>query len=183
MQNISAVNPGEFIRGAIIATATNCHSIQSKAGKTVFKCKLTDGGITVHATSFSRSFHELEGKRVEIEGRGIRRGNDYYGLMGIIVDDKTTFKLIPEPEGVEIVAPAPEPVKSQGNGVSRASKIEGVTVGMAINKAVDLVIASGSVSNERIYQQASDLIRLSRDWKSTRLNSSHVSESRMPSSA
>ena len=161
MQNITAANPGDFIRGAIIATATNCKSIQTKTGKTIFKCKLTDGSITVDATSFSRSFHELEGKRVEIGGKGIRRADDYNGLMGIIVGDKATFKLVAEPEGVEIAAQAPEPVKTQGNGVSKASKIEGVTVGMAINKAVDLVIASGTVSNERIYQQASDLIRLS----------------------
>jgi hypothetical protein len=43
---------------------------------------------------------------------------------------------------------------------SNVSRIEGVTVGMALNKAVDIAINSGNTENDVIWKIASDLVRI-----------------------
>ena len=169
MQNIIATTPGEFVSGSVIGTASACKSLQTKTGKTIFKCTITDGPTVVDCTSFVRSFHELEGKRIEIKGRGIRRGDDYNGKICIVVGDKAVFSINGEAMATQTPAQATEPLKTEGKAIAGPSRVEGVTVGMAINKAVDLSIAQGKVSEENIWHYASMLIRLSAKLQSGQL--------------
>lgn len=161
MQNVIATTPGEFISGSIIGNVSGSKNLDSKSGKRFFKCSITDGATTIEATSFSRSFQDLEGKRVEIKGRGIRRGDDYNGKICIVVGEKAIYGVSGE-AGVTSVSPqTTEPLKTEGKASSGPSRVEGVTVGMAINKAVDIAIAQGGFTNEDIWRHASNLIRLS----------------------
>jgi hypothetical protein len=65
---------------------------------------------------------------------------------------------------------AEEPRNSEGKAVSGPSKVEGVTVGMAINKAVDALIASqADVNAENVWHRASMLIRVAQRLQSGEL--------------
>jgi len=161
MQNVIATTPGEFISGSIVGTVSGSKNLDSKSGKRFFKCSITDGATTIEATSFSRSFQDLDGKRVEIKGRGIRRADDYNGKICIVVGEKAIYGVTGDGGAISVSPEATEPLKSQGKPTSGPSRVEGVTVGMAINKAVDIAIAQGGLTNEDIWRHASNLIRLS----------------------
>jgi hypothetical protein len=36
MNNILSVNPGEYVKGAVVADVSNAKAIQTKSGKTIF---------------------------------------------------------------------------------------------------------------------------------------------------
>lgn len=172
MNNILAVNPGEYVKGAVVADVSNAKAIQTKSGKTIFKATLRDGQNVLDATSFSKTFEHVDGKRVQFSGPGIKRGDDYNGKANVIIGDKVVFKAVGEPTPTQTAPEAPEPRKSEGKAVSVPSRIEGVTVGMAINKAVDALIAeaqgTGSqlVNEENVWRLASDLIRVAQRLQS-----------------
>jgi hypothetical protein len=161
MNNILSVQPGEYVKGAVIADVSNAKAIQTKTGKTIFKATLRDGQHLVEATSFSKTFEHIDGKRVQFSGPGIRRGDDYNGKVGVTFGEKVVFKAVEGSTPSQTAPEAPEPRKNEAKAVSAPSRIEGVTVGMALNKAVDLAIAGGDLSNEAIWHRASALIRLS----------------------
>jgi hypothetical protein len=52
---------------------------------------------------------------------------------------------------------------------TQSTRIEGVTVGMAINKAVDICTKTGDVSEDSIWQRASMLIRIAQKLQSGNL--------------
>ncbi len=172
MNNILAVNPGEYVKGTVTANVSNARPVVTKAGKTIFKCTLRDGQDVVEATSFSKTFEHIDGKRVQFSGMGIRRGDDHGGKACVVIGDKVVFKTVEESAPSQTAPEAPEPRKSEGKAVSGPSRVEGVTVGMAINKAVDALIAeaqgtsSSLVSEENVWRVASDLIRVAQRLQS-----------------
>lgn len=176
MNNILAVNPGEYVKGAVVADVSNAKAIQTKSGKTIFKATLRDGQNVLDATSFSKTFEHVDGKRVQFSGPGIKRGDDYNGKANVVIGDKVVFKAVGEPATTETTAEAPEPRKTEAKAVSGPSRVEGVTVGMAINKAVDALIAesqgtsSSLVNEENVWRVASDLIRVAQRLQSGELH-------------
>ena len=96
-------------------------------------------------------------------GMGIKRGNDYNGVAQVNIGDKTTILAV---EGGAIpVASISQPLAQHLSSVvapapASTSRIEGVTVGMAINKAVDICTKTGDVSEETLWHWSSTLIRL-----------------------
>jgi hypothetical protein len=161
MNNILSVQPGEYVKGAVIADVSNAKAIQTKTGKTIFKATLRDGQHLVEATSFSKTFEHIDGKRVQFSGPGIRRGDDYNGKVGVTFGEKVVFKAVEGSTPSQTAPVAEEPRKTQGNAVSGPSRIEGVTVGMAINKAVDILIdGPDPIGAEELWQTASMIIRV-----------------------
>lgn len=166
MNNIVEVNPGEYVKGTVTANVEGAKALTTKTGKTIFKATLRDGQHTVDATSFSKTFEHVNGKRVQFSGPGIRRGDDYNGRITVVFGDKVVFKPLSEATPTQPAPAAEEPRKTQGNAVSappspQSGRIEGVTVGMAVNKAVDTLIAAGAtVGAENLWQTASMIIRV-----------------------
>lgn len=174
MQNLLDTPCGEFVRGPIEADIVEAKALTSKSGKVFFKAKLRDGQNWAWATSFSRTFEHDEGKRVVFSANGIRRGDDYNGTPQVTIGDKASWKAkgnASTSDGGE-TTPAPQQARNgQGNGTSVAPKaIEGVTVGMAINKGVDLAIARGKPDLATIYELASGLVRLAQGMQSGKLH-------------
>jgi hypothetical protein len=107
---------------------------------------------------------------------GIRRGDDHGGKACVVIGDKVVFKTIEESSPSQTSPEAPEPRKSEGKAVSGPARVEGVTVGMAINKAVDALIAesqgtsSSLVNEENVWRVASDLIRVAQRLQSGELH-------------
>jgi hypothetical protein len=178
MNNILSVNPGEYVKGAVVADVSNAKAIQTKSGKTIFKATLRDGQNVVDATSFSKTFEHVDGKRVQFSGPGIKRGDDYNGKANVIIGDKVVFKAVGEPTPTQPAPEAPEPRKSDSRPIPAPSRVEGVTVGMAINKAVDTLNAQElGVTEEAVWRIASRLIRVA-----TRLQAGDLHASEEPTS-
>lgn len=74
MNNVLAAQPGEYIKGNIVANVSGAKALTSKAGKTFWKATLSEGGLTVDVTSFSKTFEHVNGQRVQFSGPGIKRG-------------------------------------------------------------------------------------------------------------
>jgi hypothetical protein len=126
----------------------------------------------VEATSFSKTFEHIDGKRVQFSGMGIRRGDDHGGKACVVIGDKVVFKAVGEPTPTQPAPEAPEPRKSQGNATPAPSRIEGVTAGMAINKAVDVLNAQQlAVTELAVWQIASRLIRVATRLQAGELHS------------
>ncbi len=161
MNNILSAQPGEYIKGAIIANVSGVKAAQTKAGKTFFKATLTDGVTKVYATSWTQTFEHVDGKRVQFSGPGMKRSDDYQNTPQITFGEKVVFKPVSEATPTQ-TAPAPEePRKIEANAASGPSRIEGVTVGMAVNKAVDILVAKNeSIGADDVWQTASMLIRV-----------------------
>ncbi len=161
MNNILTAQPGEYIKGAIVANVSGVKAAQTKAGKTFFKATLTDGVTKVYATSWTQTFEHVDGKRVQFSGPGMKRSDDYQNTPQITFGEKVVFKPVSEATPTQ-TAPAPEePRKTQATASNGPSRIEGVTVGMAINKAVDILIdCPGRVTAEELWETASMIIRV-----------------------
>ena len=174
MDNVLAVNPGDWVKGAVTANVEKAWAMTTKAGKTIFKATLRDGVNIAEATSFGKTFEHVEGKRAQFSGPSIKR-SDYNGKLSITFGDKVVFKAIGEPTPSQTAPAAEEPRKTQGNAVSgpsspQSGRIEGVTVGMAVNKAVDALIASqADVNAENVWHRASMLIRVAQRLQSGEL--------------
>ena len=161
MNNILAAQPGEYVKGNIVANVSGAKALTSKSGKTFWKATLSEGGLTVDVTSFSKTFEHVNGQRVQFSGPGIKRGDDYRGGIQLTFGDKVVFKPVGEATPSQPAPVAEEPRKIEAKAVSGPSRIEGVTVGMAINKAVDALIASqADVNAENVWHRASMLIRV-----------------------
>ena len=161
MNNVTTAQPGEYIKGAIIANVSGVKSAQTKAGKTFFKATLTDGVTKVYATSWTQTFEHVDGKRVQFSGPGMKRSDDYQNTPQITFGDKVVFKPVGEATQAQTAPVAEEPRKTQGTAANEPSRIEGVTVGMAVNKAVDILIdCPGRVTAEELWETASMIIRV-----------------------
>lgn len=174
MQNLLNTPCGEFVRGPLEADIVEAKALTTKAGKTFFKAKLRDGQNWAWATSFSRTFEHDEGKRVVFSGMGIRRGDDYNGTPQVTIGDKASWKAKGNASASDEGQPTPAPQQarsSQGNAPSGASEvIAGVTVGMAINKGVDLAIARGKPDMATVYELASSLVRMAQAMQAGKLH-------------
>jgi hypothetical protein len=178
MNNILSTNPGEAVKGTVIANVSNARPLVTKAGKTIFKCTLREGQDIVEATSFSKTFEHIDGKRVQFSGMGIRRGDDHGGKACVVIGDKVVFKAVGEPTPSQTAPQPEEPRKSEAKPVPAPSRVEGVTVGMAINKAVDTLNAQElGVTEEAVWRIASRLIRVA-----TRLQAGDLHASEEPTS-
>jgi len=155
--------PGAFISGGFQANVQNAKARQSKAGKNFWSCTLTEGGLEVSATSFSRDLTPLDGHLVKFTGMGLKRGDDYNGKAQISLGDKAIISPIGGTVAVmgsisnasfvnmpNVISPA----------TASTSRIEGVTVGMAINKAVDICLKTGDTNEDTLWNWSSTLIRL-----------------------
>lgn len=161
MNNILAAQPGEYVKGNVVANVSGAKAVTSKSGKTFWKATLSEGGVTVDVTSFSKTFEHVNGQRVQFSGPGIKRGDDYNGKPQAVFGDRVVFKAVGEPTPTQPTPEPEEPRKTQGNAVSGPSRIEGVTVGMAINKAVDTLIASNyGVNAQSLWATASMIIQV-----------------------
>ena len=156
---------GSFFSGSFLANVSNCKSVNTKTGKVFYKATLTEGGVEALATSFSRDLAPLDGKLVKFGGMGIKRGDDYQGKAQISLGDKSIIS----PVG-EATQSAPVGVVGVAGSVAANPRIEGVTVGMAINKAVDILIQSGvHIDENAVWNQASMLIRVAQKLQSGNL--------------
>ena len=178
LQEVANTAPGSYISGGFQAVVSKVKQRTAKAtGKIFYSCSLTEGNLTIAGLS-DRDVTALEGKLVKFMGMGIKRGNDYNNVAQVNISDKTTILAveggaipvasIPQPSVVtlpHVVAPAP---------VS-TTRIEGVTVGMAINKAVDICTKTGDVSEEAIWHWSSTLIRLAQKLQAGNLAPEFVS--------
>jgi len=171
MNNVTTAQPGEYIKGAIIANVSGVKSAQTKAGKTFFKATLTDGVTKVYATSWTQTFEHVDGKRVQFSGPGMKRSDDYQNTPQITFGDKVVFKPVGEATPSQPAPVAEEPRKTQATASNGPSRIEGVTVGMALNKAVDICMLEGpdSINSERLWRTASMIIRVAQELQSGNL--------------
>ena len=163
LQDVVNTAAGSFFSGSFQANVSGCKAISTKTGKTFYKCTLTEGGVEASATSFSRDLSPLDGKLVKFGGMGIKRGDDYQGKAQISLGDKSIISPVGEAtQSAPATTPNPTPLAA-------STRIEGITVGMAINKAVDIAIAQGTMNEMCIYHQASMLIRLAQKLQSGNL--------------
>lgn len=156
LQELANTAPGTFFSGTFQANVSNCKAISTKTGKTFYKCTLTEGGVEASATSFSRDLSPLDGKLVKFGGMGIKRGDDYQGKAQISLGDKSIISPVGE---ATQSAPVPS-VVGIPTPYTQSPRIEGVTVGMAVNKAVDICNINGDVNEEKLWFYSSMLIRL-----------------------
>ena len=171
LQELANTAPGTFFSGSFQANVSSCKAVSTKTGKTFYKATLSGDGVEVSATSFSRDLSPLDGKLVKFGGMGIKRGDDYQGKAQISLGDKSIIS----PVG-EATQSAPVGVVGVAGSVPASPRIEGVTVGMAVNKAVDIAIAQGTMNEMCIYHQASMLIRLAQKLQSGNLAPEDVIE-------
>lgn len=161
LQEAANTAPGAFISGGFQANVQNAKARQSKAGKSFWTCTLTEGSLEVSATSFSKDLTSLDGHLVKFTGMGLKRGDDYNGKPQISLGDKAIIS----PIGGTITIPQPSivnlPHVVAPTGTTGSSRIEGVTVGMAINKAVDICLKTGDTNEDTLWHWSSTLIRLS----------------------
>lgn len=163
LADVNNTAPGTFFSGTFLANVSNCKAVNTKTGKTFYKATLTEGGVEASATSFSRDLSPLDGKLVKFGGMGIKRGDDYQGKAQISLGDKSIISPVGEAtQSAPATTPNPTPLAA-------STRIEGITVGMAINKAVDIAIAQGTMNEMCIYHQASMLIRLAQKLQSGNL--------------
>ena len=165
LQELANTAPGTFFSGSFQANVSSCKAVSTKTGKTFYKATLSGDGVEVSATSFSRDLSPLDGKLVKFGGMGIKRGDDYQGKAQISLGDKSIIS----PVG-EATQSAPVGVVGVAGSVPASPRIEGVTVGMAVNKAVDILIPSGvHIDENAVWHQASMLIRVAQKLQSGNL--------------
>ena len=172
LQDVVNTAAGSFFSGSFQANVSDCKSVATRTGKTFYKCTLTEGGVEASATSFSRDLSPLDGKLVKFGGMGIKRGDDFQGKAQISLGDKSIISPVGE---ATQSAPVPS-VVGIPTLYTQSPRIEGVTVGMAVNKAVDIAIAQGTMNEMCIYHQASMLIRLAQKLQSGNLAPEDVIE-------
>jgi hypothetical protein len=113
-QEVINTPPDAYISGGFEAYVTAPRTSQTKSGKTIHKCKLSDGGASViEATSFAASFAPYEGKKVAFTGMGLKRGADYNGTAQVSIGDRAQIAVAGE--GAPAAAPS---VQRDGNSTT-----------------------------------------------------------------
>jgi len=172
LQELVNTAPGTFFSGTFQASVSGCKAVSTKTGKTFYKANLSGDGVEVSATSFSRDLSPLEGKLVKFGGMGIKRGDDYQGKGQVVLGDKSIIS----PVGEATQSAPATTVTGTPTQYTQSPRIEGVTVGMAINKAVDILIPSGvHIDENSLWQTASMLIRVAQKLQSGNLAASEPS--------
>lgn len=150
LTDVANTQPGQYVSGKFSGTISNTAERQSKTGKAFYKAMLTDGIVNIDVTSFSTDMRQFEGQLVMIGGMGIKRGEDYKGIPQISVGEKTVITS----QGGAVAAPA------QAAAKPATMRVEGITIGACMNKAVDIAISNGNTSEDHIWQTASMLLRV-----------------------
>jgi hypothetical protein len=165
LAEIKSLPAGEYIRGGFIATISDARSGQTKTGKTFFKAKASDNaGNQAYLTSWGQTFEHFESQTVQFTGMGLQKKDDYNGVMQISISEKakiSPFTGSPPPKPTQAPTSPNGPVETAANGTSGA--VPGVTVGMAVNKAVDIAIATGNTSPQNVAALAQMLIDIALD--------------------
>jgi hypothetical protein len=162
LQEVANTAPGSYVSGGFQAVVSKVKERTAKAtGKKFYSCSITEGNLTIAALC-DRDVTALEGKLVKFMGMGIKRGNDYNGVAQVNISDKATILPVGD---AAITAPSiyvslPAQYINSPTEAAPVSRIEGVTVGMAINKAVDICTKTGDVSEETLWYWSSILIRM-----------------------
>jgi hypothetical protein len=166
LQELANTAPGTFFSGTFQANVSGCKAVSTKTGKTFYKANLSGDGVEVSATSFSRDLSPLEGKLVKFGGMGIKRGDDFQGKPQVSLGDKSIIS----PVGEATQSDSATTVTGTPTLYTQSPRIEGVTVGMAINKGVDILIPSGvHIDENSVWQTASMLIRVAQKLQSGNL--------------
>jgi hypothetical protein len=173
LQELANTAPGTFFSGTFQANVSGCKAVSTKTGKTFYKANLSGDGVEVSATSFSRDLSPLEGKLVKFGGMGIKRGDDYQGKGQVVLGDKSIIS----PVGEATQSAPATTVTGTPTPYTQSPRIEGVTVGMAINKAVDILIPSGvHIDENSVWQTASMLIRVAQKLQAGNLATPEATE-------
>jgi hypothetical protein len=171
LQEVANTAPGSYVSGGFQAVVSKVKERTAKAtGKKFYSCSITEGNLTIAALC-DRDVTALDGKLVKFMGMGIKRGNDYNGVAQVNIGDKATIlpvgdaaiaaPLVSGFTAIHAIQPiADSTITFASTGASYSQKIEGVTVGMAINKAVDICTKTGDVSEETLWYWSSILIRM-----------------------
>lgn len=157
LTDVANTQPGQFISGKFSGTMTKTATRQSKAGKAFYKAIISDGIVQIDVTSFSADLGQFEGQLVTMGGMGVKRGEDYKGIAQISLGDKAVISS----QGASLANPASVgvPVAARASD-SQPTRVEGVTIGMALNKAVDICIKKDSFTEDDIWKWASTIIRI-----------------------
>ena len=173
LQELANTAPGTFFSGTFQANVSGCKAVSTKTGKTFYKANLSGDGVEVSATSFSRDLSPLEGKLVKFGGMGIKRGDDFQGKPQVSLGDKSIIS----PVGEATQSAPATTVTGTPTPYTQSPRIEGVTVGMAINKAVDILIPSGvHIDENSVWQTASMLIRVAQKLQAGNLATPEATE-------
>lgn len=163
LQEVANTAPGSYVSGGFQAVVSKVKERTAKAtGKKFYSCSITEGNLTIAALC-DRDVTALEGKLVKFMGMGIKRGNDYNGVAQVNIGDKATILPVGDAAIAATslyVSPQPAQYVNSPTEAAPVSRIEGVTVGMAINKAVDICTKTGDVSEETLWYWSSILIRM-----------------------
>jgi len=161
LAEIKSLPTGEYIRGGFVATISDARAGQTKTGKTFFKAKASDNvGNQAYLTSWGQTFEHFEGQTVQFSGMGLQKRDDYNGVMQISISEKA--KISPF-AGATPTQTTPNAPKAPELAANAPSVVPGVTVGMAVNKAVDIAIAQGDSSHANIAALAQMLIDIALD--------------------
>jgi hypothetical protein len=158
LTDVANTQPGQFVSGKFTATMSKTAERQSKSGNAFYKAILSDGIATIDVTSFSRDLRPFEGQLVTIGGMGIKRGEDYKGTAQISLGDKAVISS----QGSSIANPADvgAPIARAMAAENKPMRVEGITIGACLNKAVDIAISTGTVDEDSIWKLASRLLRI-----------------------
>jgi hypothetical protein len=157
LTDVANTQPGQFVSGKFTATMSKTAERQSKSGNSFYKAVMSDGIVTIDVTSFSRDLRPFEGQLVTIGGMGIKRGEDYKGVAQISLGDKAVISS----QGASLGHPADVGAPGASKPAeSKTMRVEGVTIGACLNKAVDIAISNGTVEEDDIWKLASRLLRV-----------------------
>lgn len=157
---IKSVSEGDFINQPFEANVSYPETKEHQ-GRNFYVAKLTDGGTTVRVSG-GVDFAPFDGQRVSVTTpykkpkAFVKWKETYNGTPKLSIGEGAVLTPAGSAQPAQQPSPAaPPPAASQGSGGH-----PGVTVGMAINKAVDICIASGLTDAPTVYQVASTLVRM-----------------------
>jgi hypothetical protein len=192
LQNAVETPEGEFINKAITATVKFPQEKQFN-GRSFYTALLEDGQFKANVSCNTDLFTPHNNKRMtfSVEGKGkgfsIKRKGDFSGKAQLGFGDNVSVSPAGAPTPGQQAANThsqqtqAHPTAAPTRQATRQNGVEGVTVGMAINKAVDLFIASGAQQwdgGKYIKNVASDLIRIAHDLQAGNLSIPPNDESR-----
>tara|TARA_R110000787_G_scaffold89554_7_gene189504 strand:- start:3483 stop:4085 length:603 start_codon:yes stop_codon:yes gene_type:complete len=174
---------GEFINESITATV-KFPAEKEYSGRKFYTALLEDGQFKANVSCNTDLFTMHTGKRMQfsVEGKGkgfsMKRKANYNDGAQLGFGDNVSVSPAGEATPGQQAAtehsasvqahPTPAPAQQR-----TSASVEGVTVGMAINKAVDLAIAEGNAqwnNGQRVKELASDLIRIAHDLQAGNLS-------------
>ena len=152
-QNATWINPG------FIAVVREIKSTKTKStGKPMHICTLedtTNPGIEISMTTFTPSAGFSQGDTIQVEGKGLRR-SEYNGLAQVSIGRETEIHILKRAAGgSKAAAPSTAKQNAPVQPPPNSTPVEGqrpmpmgVTVGMAINNAVQILIHNAKAEGD-----------------------------------